>query len=104
MKESSLKLIRYKKISGKILDKTIGPVVAWDACVLFNCPCGERQVYVTSPPHIITFDEEDILTLDGSCGYRKNEALNRKANWCHFFLKNGYIEMCSDVECPGAKL
>ena len=76
-------------------------VVPWGDGIMFRCPCDERQVYVTSPPHKITFDSEGVLTLDGSCGYRAREDLKRPQNWCHFFIKDGTPEMCSDAQCTG---
>ena len=96
----------YKKIAEKGMVrpmKEVGPVLHWTEkngeAVIFVCPCGEREVYCTSPPHGIQFDEQGILTLNGSCGYRARE--ERPANWCHFFVKNGQYEMCGDARCPG---
>ena len=70
-----------------------GPVLAWDQAVIFLCPCGEREIYITSPPHEIEFDEEGRLTLNGSVGSR--EKGDRPANWCHFRMRNGE---CRDVQ------
>ena len=69
--------------------------------VQFRCPCGERLVYVTAPPHKIEFDDAGILkSLGGSCGYRAKG--KRPANWCHFTIKDGEIEtMHDDSQCPG---
>ena len=68
----------------------------------FRCPCGERMVYVTSPPHTISFDDEGLLTLVGSVGSRASLHLSDgKPNWCHFWLKNGIPKMCFDTRCPG---
>ena len=77
-------------------------VVPWADGVMFRCPCDERQLYVASPPHEITFDSEGVLTLDPSCGYRASEHPKRPQNWCHFWLKNGTPEMCDDAKCPGS--
>ena len=71
----------------------------WAEGVAFQCPCGERQCYVAAPPHTITFDGSNVLTLDPSCGFKARGHLPQ--NWCHFFLKNGQVEMCSDAKCPG---
>ena len=94
----------------------IGPVLAWEnRAVVFLCPCGGREVYVTSPPHTISFPDNQ-LHLDGSVGSRPiagekdfrlvhGEALhNLPANWCHFFVKDGVYEMCGDAQCPGRNL
>ena len=83
--------------------KEIGPVLhfPWASAVEFRCPCGERVVYVTEPPHKIEFDDDERLTLDGSCGSREQPHLGQPANWCHFFIKGGEVEMCGDAKCPG---
>ena len=82
-----------------------GPVLAWDdyndGAVIFLCPCGSREVYVTSPPHTITFDDDLRLTLDGSVG---GAGRWRGDNLCHFWLKGGEVEMCDDAKCPGRDL
>ena len=83
-----------------------GQVVDWTGgerhkAVIFGCPCGEREVYVTSPPHSrIDFDAEGRLTIEASCGYRAKG--DRPQNWCHFFMTRGRVEMCGDSQCPGA--
>ena len=88
--------------------RTPGPVLSWDGgdygqSVIFSCPCGEREVYVTERKgHEILFDDDDRLTINGSCGYAPKPDLGRPANWCHFFMRAGEIEMCSDSKCPGA--
>ena len=79
-------------------------VMPWSDGVVFLCPCGERQCYVSSPPHTITFDAEGVLTLDGSVGSRADESRDRAENWCHFHIKQGVPTMCSVVQCPGANL
>ena len=85
-----------------------GPVLHWEsagrAAVVFSCLCGEREVYVVQPPHKISFDGDDRLTIEKSCGYKARPALGRKANWCHFMMKGGRIKMLDDSKCPGASL
>ena len=76
-----------------------------DFGVVFRCPCDEREVYVASPPHEISFDEDGALTLDGSVGSRADPSRDRPAkNWCHFHIKAGDPTMCDDSQCPGAGL
>ena len=44
------------------------------------------------------------MTLHASCGYRekrKEGEVVRPANWCHFWIKSGEVEMCGDSQCPG---
>ena len=84
--------------------------------IVFLCPCGGREVYVTCPPHEATFDDDGRLTLNGSCGSRPVSAphdfrivhgkvhRNLPANWCHFWMKDGETEMVSDARCPGRVL
>ena len=74
----------------------------WSEGVVFRCPCDHRQMYVASPPHTITFDAEGVLTVNASCGYKGNS--QQPQNWCHFWLRDGDVEMCSDAQCPGANL
>jgi len=96
-----------------------GTVIHWpfgsDApqAIVFVCPCGGREVYVTSPPHLISFDAEGALTLDGSVGSRRvgpspdfrrvhgRNLSDLPANWCHFLVENGVATMCDDAACPG---
>ena len=83
----------------------VGPVLAWDAsdkggAVIFLCPCGERENYVTSPPHGIEFDGAGKLTLNGSVGWRAG-CYGKPQNWCHFRVNGGEAEMCDDALCPG---
>ena len=95
---------KYFKATEEDLDNgRPGAVVAWSDGVLFQCPCDERQVYIASPPHTISFDEIGLLTITRSIGYRANPDLTppRPANWCHFFITQGLVEMCSDAQCPG---
>ena len=78
-----------------------GEVMDWtydkDCAVVFGCPCGEREVYVTSPPHHkIRFNDSDLLTIEPS-------VLSPK-HGCHFFMHKGRVKMCGDSTCPGAEL
>ena len=87
------------------LKKGSRAVVLWNKGVVFRCPCDYRQVYVASPPHTIKFDPiTRKLTLDGSCGYRANQAANRPQNWCHFSISDGAFVMHGDSQCPGKDL
>ena len=90
----------YVRERGNDLGKGSRAVVTWNEGVVFRCPCDERQVYVSSPPHTITFDAAGRLTLDGSVGSRARGG--RPANWCHFHIKAGVPTMCGGVKCPGA--
>ena len=76
-------------------------VVPWNDGVVFRCPCDEHQVYVTSPPHTIKFDDDGVFDLKASCGYRKRDDPPRPQNWCHFWINDGVPEMCGDAKCPG---
>lgn len=84
-------------------------VLFWedDTAVQFRCPCDERLVYVTSPPHTIKFAAAGVLTIDASCGYREDPKRGRPKNWCHFWIKGGMVTdgdrpgLCSDSKCPG---
>lgn len=69
--------------------------------VQFRCPCGERLVYVTSPPHSIRFSKDGrLMSLGGSVGYTARK--ERPENWCHFTIKDGLVEqMHGDSKCPG---
>ena len=64
-------------------------------------PCGERTVYIASPPHGIAFGPYGELTLSGSVGYKAQEKLKRQQNWCHFDMTGGTATMYPDAECPG---
>ena len=86
-----------------------GPVLHWvdgdEEAVVFSCPCGTRELYVTTRGgHRFEWDADERLTIHGSCGYRAKPDIGRPANWCHFFLRAGSISMCSDSICPGANL
>lgn len=67
--------------------------------IAFQCPCGKRTVYIFSPPHGIEFDADGLLTLEGSCGFRK--VGKYPENWCHFHVVGGVPTMCGDALCPG---
>ncbi len=83
-----------------------GPVLAWDdynggGAVIFLCPCGKREVYVTTQKgHGIEFDADGRLTINGSIG---GAGRWKGENLCHFWMKGGEIEMCDDAKCPGGK-
>ena len=77
-------------------------VMDWHNGIVFMCPCDNEQRYITSPPHTISFNDDGVLTLDPSIGYRARQNLNRKENWCHFYIKEGHPTMCGDAQCPGA--
>ena len=97
--------------------KECGPVISTkgEDAIVFLCPCGGREVYVTSPPHQITFDEEGKLTLDGSVGSRPLSGPHEHrmvhgvslhdlpANWCHISIKGGVAKMYDDAKCPGSQ-
>ena len=99
---------RYTRVEGSRLDANPGGVLHWKPgdgeAVQFRCPCGERLVYVTSPPHTITFREDGMLaSLGGSCGtHAEDTAGGRPANWCHFTITDGVAAMHSDAKCPGS--
>lgn len=96
----------YRRAPSNAMERPLteaGPVLAWDdygkgGAVIFLCPCGDREVYVTSPPHSIEFDDDGRLTLDGSVG---GSGRWRGENLCHFLLKAGEVEICGDAKCPG---
>ena len=96
-------MLQYEKAPVKKLGQP-GAVVPWKDGVIFRCPCGERQVYVASPPHAITFADDGRLTLDGSVGSRADASRGRPANWCHFHVKNGDVTMCEGSACPGRQV
>ena len=91
--------MKYTKAQEHDLGKRAGAVVPWDEGVVFRCPCDERQVYVASPPHTISFGADGALTLDGSVGMRAHG--DHERNWCHFWIKGGVAEMCADAGCLG---
>ena len=94
---------KYRRVEGSTIRRegSGDVVVDTQGDAHFRCPCDFRQVYVKDPPHGIEFDEGGLLTLNGSCGYNKNEAAGRPANWCHFSIDNGVPVMYSDAQCPG---
>ena len=91
--------MKYARATEAELGTQPGAVVEWDDGVVFRCPCGERQVYVRSPLHPISFDPDGALTIDGSIG--SNARGDHGTNWCHFYVCNGVAEMCGDAMCPG---
>lgn len=99
----------YRKIAGGVLKAADSRgVLHWietaGEAVQFRCPCGERLVYVTSPPHTISFLDDGVLaSLGGSCGYKADTAGGSPANWCHFTITDGVAAMHSDSKCPGAR-
>jgi len=103
-----LKVERPEETPHSISDPKSGAVLFWNQAerraILFRCPCGDRAVYVVEPPHGIQFDDQGRLTIEGSCGYKARPSKGRPANWCHFFIRGGEYEMCSDTQCPGKDL
>ena len=95
-------MVKYHKAEVDVHGPGSREVMDWQNGIVFFCPCDERRVYITSPPHTVTFDAAGVLTLDPSIGYRENE--RHPQNWCHFFLKDGVATMCADTQCPGAGL
>ena len=84
-----------------IFDRPLKPreVLDWiddnNCAVVFGCPCGEREVYVTKPPHsAIEFDSEGRLTIHAS--------ILSPRYGCHFYMREGKVEMCDDSICPGS--
>lgn len=89
-----------------------GEAIPWGHGVVFMCPCGRRQVFVSQPPHTITWTDDELLHLDGSVGSRERLRIpgepesseawkSRPANWCHFLIRDGESEMVTDSGCPG---
>lgn len=113
----------YRKAPSNDIERPlvdVGPVLSWAneggtvEAIVFLCPCGGREVYVTAPPHQIEFDDDARLVLNGSVGSRPvgdddfrmvhGEALrNLPENWCHFGLSNGTPFMYADAACPGSR-
>ena len=97
----------YRKTDAEMLEPESRGVWFWDEGVKgqaaqFRCPCGERLVYVTSPPHEIEFYDNGVLaSLGGSCGYYENVERKRPGNWCHFTITDGRAKMHDDAKCPG---
>ena len=103
---------KYRRLAGDILPPDTRDVLQWQNGIHFRCPCGQRRVYVTEPPHEIKFDSDECLTLDESVGSHEKTRLSnedpagdewcqRPAKWCHFWIKAGVPEMCADAKCPG---
>lgn len=102
-----MKTYRFREMGDGVLDRSSGDVLFWDAGrggkeIHFGCPCGQRSVNVREQVgHGIEFDEDGLLTIVGSVGSHASEYLRLPANHCHFFVKQGRIEMCADAGCPG---
>ena len=83
---------------------TPGPVLFWESdqgsAIVFSCPCGEREVYVKSPPHGIAFDAEERLTIHGSVASTGHSHRSRDIGRCHFHIADGEASMCDDATCP----
>lgn len=94
----------YRKGLGNILRRGSRVVLCLFDGAFFRCPCDFREVYIKTPPHKVEFDDAGVITITGSIGYHENPELGRKQSWCHFFIKTGRPEMCSDAECPGKGL
>lgn len=69
-----------------------------------KCPCGERDIHVTQPPHTIIFDAGGRLTLNGSVGMRPIPSTGLPRNWCHLRICAGKAVAYSDARCPGRDL
>ena len=91
--------MKYRRTAGGVPRAGSREVLVDGSGVHFNCPCGLQRRYASSAIHTITFDDEGLLTLDPSCGYRANS--EHPANWCHFWLRAGVAEMVADAKCPG---
>ena len=82
----------------------------WDTEAHFRCPCDERTVFITSPPHTIEFDDDGILNIEPSIGFKGVPDPDNPGewkvppNWCHFFIKQGVPDICVDSQCPGRAL
>lgn len=99
-------MTRYRHVpdTGQILAPGEVVGVGGSPGIAFKCPCGERTVHVTEPPHTITYDDDGLLTLDGSVGSREDPHRGRPKLWCHFWIKAGEATMAGDTQCPGKAL
>ena len=80
-------------------------VVRWLDGVVFRCPCSQRQCYIAEKNHTISFDQNDVMTLEPSIGSRPGSGgKGTPRNWCHFWLRHGQVELCGDAQCPGSYL
>ena len=98
-------LYKYHKVKDKqqtYQDDPKGVFSFEDTAISFLCPCGDRVVCVNSPPHEIEFDENNILTITGSIG--STEFTTNKYGYCHFYIKEGIVEICEDSMCCGREL
>lgn len=78
---------------GVVIDDTTGGIY-------FRCPCGEIIHNVGG--HEVSFSEgSGEMTVSPSIGYREPPGSSRPQNWCHMFIRDGVVEMCSDAKCPG---
>ena len=90
---------KYTRGEGGDLSRGSRVVIPWQDGVVFRCPCDEREVCISSPPHGISFSADGSLSLVGSVGSKARH--DRQANWCHFHIENGDPTMCDDAKCPG---
>ena len=92
----------YKFLPGEVVCVEHGDVIRAEGDRLFfKCPCAHRYVSV-GEEHGPSVDEEGVLTLEGSCGYKARPDLGRPKNWCHFSVSGGVPTMHSDAGCPGS--
>lgn len=95
-------VIYEKSLDSKLHREAIGGVIDWSEGIAFWCPCGTRQIYIKCPPHKrASFDEEGLLTVKPSIGAHANPEMGWPVNWCHFFIRDGKVDMCADSGCPG---
>ena len=87
-----------------------GPVLAFPKggfarsaqnALIFACPCGAREVYVTCPPHDAVVNADGLVTIVGSLGGAGK--WKAAATRCHFTVTEGVAAMCDDAACPGAQ-
>lgn len=52
--------------------------------------------------HTVTFDDEGIMTVKESM-INRPEAQQRDGFVCHFFIRQGKVQMVNDSTCPGMK-
>ena len=95
---------KYRKVPVDDYGPGSREVMDWHQGVVFMCPCDYERRYITSPPHAISFGDDGILSLEPSIGYRERRDLDRKENWCHFYIRDGTASMVGDSECPGKNL
>ena len=66
-----------------------------DGYVIY-CPCGQRQLKIYSPPHDITFDMQDQMTVSKSIKFKYYDGA-----FCHFTVRGGIPELYKDSQCDG---